>query len=197
MKIEVSFSKNESLLSSIIFLIVGVVLLTNADTVLKFISVVIGSALLIVGVIKVFLYYQRKKKYESGGSLGLIAAVAFVFFGIIFIFFSNFIETSIRYIFGAWILFSGVNTFINAISLSPKNTHFISSLIVSVLLIALSLYVIFSENLLLKGIGIVMIIYSAIEIVDFIIGKREVKTYEPKEGETTLIVPNKKDTKNK
>ncbi len=195
MKIEVSFGKDESLLSSIIFLIVGVVLLTKGDVVLQFLSIVVGSILLIIGIIKAFLYYKRKKKIEPIARFSLVSAVAFMFFGIVFIFFSDFIETSIRYILGAWILFSGINTFINAISLSTKNTHFISSLIVSILLVILSIYVIFTENLIINSLGIIMIIYSVLEIGDFIFGKRKVKTYEPKEGETTLIIPDKKDIK--
>lgn len=195
MKIEISYDRNKSLLSAIIFLIVGVILLTNADIVLSFISVVIGSILLITGVIKTFLVYQNKKKAGYFDKSKLIKAVIFLIFGIIFIFFSGIIETSIRFIFGSWILFSGINQLINALSLTKNNNKFLSSLIISILLIILSVYVIFRENLLLNGVGIVMIIYSIIEITGFVFSKKGMKSEESKEGDVALIIPDKNKVK--
>ena len=56
MKIEIITNQSKSLLSSIIFLIIGVILITNADIILSFISIVIGSILLISGIINIFIY---------------------------------------------------------------------------------------------------------------------------------------------
>lgn len=191
MKIEIITNQSKSLLSSIIFLIIGVILITNADIILSFISIVIGSILLISGIINIFIYAQRRKSNNPFANRSLFYSIVLILLGIIFIFFSDIIETSIRFILGGWILMSGIYQLITAISLSHKNTKFISSLIVAIALVILSIYVIFTENLLLSSIGIIMVIYSIIEIMGFIFNKRNCRTITPKPGETTLIIPEK------
>lgn len=196
MKIKIISSQSNPILNSIICLIIGIILLTNADVVLSFISVVIGSIILIAGIINTFIYYQKRKNNDPLANKTLTFSIVLLIIGIIFIFFNDIIETSIRFIVGAWILMSGISQLITAISFSRKSTSFISSLIVAIALIILSIYVIFTENLLLSSIGIIMIIYSIIEILGIIFNKKNSKPITPKPGETTLIIP-EKSTPNK
>ena len=86
MKIEIITNQSKSLLSSIIFLIIGVILITNADIILSFISIVIGSILLISGIINIFIYAQRRKNNNPFANRSLFYSIALILLGIIFIF---------------------------------------------------------------------------------------------------------------
>ena len=88
MKIEIITNQSKSLLSSIIFLIIGVILITNADIILSFISIVIGSILLISGIINIFIYAQRRKSNNPFANRSLFYSIVLILLGIIFIFFS-------------------------------------------------------------------------------------------------------------
>ncbi len=189
-----SYSSQSSLLSSILFFILGAILFTSADKVMSTISIIIGVILATSSVISlVFYFFQAKKGFGFARKGNLIFGVLTLILAIIFIFFSNIVEQFIRFIVGAWILFTGVIRLINALSMNSKSNKFISLLLVSVLLIIVGVYTILVGDVILSTIGIIMMIYAAIEIVGYILYSKD--TVEPEEpGTTTLIVPEEKET---
>ena len=184
-----SYSQQSSLISSILFFILGACFL-NAEDIAEKIIFGIGIFLAVMAVIEFVIYFlQRKNNPENKPKLtGLIYAIITLVFAIIFIFFYSVVEQFIRFIIGFWVLFSGIIRLINALSYSPKNKKFIPLLIVSLLLIAVGIYTIVKDNIILHTAGIIMMIYAVIEIIGFIVyTKDSAESVDP--GSETLIIP--------
>ena len=53
-----------SLLSSIVFAILGIILITNPEGTVKFVSAILGIMFILAGAYKIISYYQNKGKYD-------------------------------------------------------------------------------------------------------------------------------------
>lgn len=188
-----SYSTQSSLISSIIFIIIGGVLITYADSVKTFISIGIGTLLATISVISLVIYFLSRRKEDSiPNKKALILGVVLLVLAIIFIFFSGIVEQFIKFIVGGWILFSGIIRLINTLSMNYKNTKFIPLLIVAILLIIVGIYTIIGNLFgdILRAVGFIMIIYSIIEIVGYIFYTKD-KQEKDQEGATSLIIKDK------
>ncbi len=186
-----SYSSQSSLISSILFFILGAILFTSADKVIKTFSIGIGIILAVSAVVSIVLFLFQRRKNSLNAKIGNLAfgAIALAL-SIIFIFFSGLVEQFIRFIIGAWILFTGVIRLVNVLSMNAKSTKFWQLLIVSLLLIIVGVWTIVVGDVFLTTYGLIMMIYAAIEIVGFILySKGKVTTEEPEPGTTTLLVP--------
>ncbi len=172
-----------SLISSIIFFILGAVMFTKPEAIILFISYVIGGMMIIIGAFKCLKNYLDVKKDNSISSNEMIIGIVLIVIGLIFIFLANVIEALVRVVIGGWILFSGINRLINALHLNKKTNKFIVFLILSILLIGTGLYTILEANLAFQTIGIVLMIYSFIEIFGYIFNKKD------PEPLTEVIIP--------
>ena len=85
-------------------------------------------------------FFQARKGNTGKGNLifGIITALL----AITFIFFNDIIEQFIRFLIGAWILFTGILRLINVLAMNKKSSKFLQLLIVSLLLIAVGVYTI-------------------------------------------------------
>lgn len=188
-----SYSSQSSLISSIFFFILGAILFTSADKVVSFISIGIGIILAVIGIFNLVIYFINVKKENIVKKSTIVISIITLAFAFIFIFFSNVVEQFIRFIIGAWILLTGITRLINVLAMSPKNKKFLPLLIVSILLMIVGIYTIVISNIFLSTIGIIMMIYAAIEIIGYIFyTKDNVTPEEP--GTTTLIVPENDET---
>lgn len=188
-----SYSKQSSLLSSILFFILGAILFTKADEILSLISIIVGVLLAIAGTVSL-TYYYFKTKQQIYNHKNLIYGIVLLIIAIIFIFFANIVEQFIRFIVGGWILFSGIMRLINVLSMNFKSNKFLPLLIVSLLLIGVGIYTIVIGDILISTVGIIMMIYSAIEIVGYVFYTKD-KQEKEEEGATSIIVPDKEEIK--
>lgn len=166
---EKNYSHVSSLISAIIFFIIGSIIFTNPNNIVKFISYVLGGCFSIIGLFKIISYYKDKKKekevYIKDFSIGIIALIA----GIILMIFSNTVEALVRIIMGAWILFNGINLLTSSIKSAKEHTSSYKILIViSLIMIIGGIYMILKSNLVFKTIGLCIMIYSIVEIVGYI-----------------------------
>ncbi len=184
-----SYSSQSSLISSIIYFIIGAILFSKAEEVVQFLSIAVGVILGVVSVVYFIIFFLSKRNPEKPTKISrLIFAVISLVFALVFILCSDAIEQFIRFIVGAWILFTGIIRLINVLSISPKNRKFLPLLIVSILLIATGIYSIVIGDVFLTTIGIIMMIYATLEIIGYIFYTKD-KTEPEVEGTTTLIVP--------
>ena len=164
-----NYSNITSLISAIIFFIIGSIIFTNPNNTVKFIAYVLGGCFAVIGVFKIIIYYFRKKKEKEvflrDLSIGIIALIA----GLILIIFSSTVEILIRVIMGAWILFNGINLLINNIKgvKNKANSSKILIIIASIMIIG-GIYMILKSNLVFKTIGLCIMLYSIIEIAGYI-----------------------------
>ena len=168
----VNYTSN--LLTSILSLIVGVILFTRPDLVIILISSILGGILVFIGVLKIIYYSYQKGKDNTYPNKGLVWAIIMIIIGCICIFLSSAVEQFVRFLIGGWILFAGVNRFIKATEIkNKKGSKFISIMLVSILLMFIGIYVIFKSNLVISYLGIVLIIYSILEILNYIFVVRD------------------------
>jgi len=156
----VNFSRNNSLTTPILFLILGILLLINPAWLIEFITYILGGILIIIGIFNII----KCLKFEALSNYYLLIGIFLIFVGVICIFGSYFIEFLIRVIIGSAILFNGLSRLLNV----SNKKFFVVNLITSVLLIACGLYTIFVANLVFMTIGIFVIYFSGLKIIDYI-----------------------------
>lgn len=189
------------LISSIIFFILGAVMFTNPEAVVLVVSYVIGGLIIIFGIYKCIKNYVEVKKDNQTSSKEMVLGIVLVVIGLVFIFLANVIEALVRLVIGGWILFSGINRLSNVLMLDKKTSKFFVLLGISIVLILGGLYTILETNLAFKAIGIVLMIYSAIEIFGYIFNKNTVTvlktTIKKEEDVKEALLVEVKDKKKK
>jgi len=166
---EKNYKDISSLISAIIFFIIGSIIFANPNNLVTYIAYIIGGILLVISLVKIGTYYYKKGKEQDASikelSIGLIAFIL----GLALIIFSSTIEALIRIIIGAWILFNGITLLINSIKGAKNKSNSSKTLIVlSGFMIVCGIYMILVSNLAFKMIGLCIILYSIVEIIGYI-----------------------------
>ena len=187
MEIKITNYKNQSsLISSIIFFILGGILFTNPDIFVTTISKIVGAALLLIAIVFMITTFINRKT-KPFPVITITSIITIILLSIMFLFFSETVEKIIRIVVGFWILFSGITKLINALKITNKNKKFISLIIVSLLLIIIGIYTIVIGDVLLSSIGIILMIYSALDIIGYIFYSKDSEEIVEINKETTLI----------
>lgn len=154
-----------SIIMSIVLLIVGICLFINPAEMVKFITYIIGVIFVIFGTIKLYDYCKQK---DTISNMQLTIGIAAIVIGIITMFCNGIIEFAIRLVMGGYILANGINKLIVALNSKTYNDKWVGLVIIAGLLIIGGLYIILKSNIVLSTIGLVLIIYSAIDIISYI-----------------------------
>lgn len=154
-----------SILMSIILLIIGIFLFINPAEMVKFITYIIGVAFVVFGAIKLYDYYKNK---DTIPNIQLTIGITAIVIGIITMFCNGVIEFAIRLVMGGYILANGINKLIVALNSKNYNDKWIGLVVVASLLIIGGLYIILKSNIVLSTIGLVLVIYSTIDIISYI-----------------------------
>ena len=203
MKVNVKkYSNILVLVSSILFLILGAVMYTHPEAIVIITSYIFGGILVAIGLFKCIKNYMDVKKDNLASSNEMIMGITLLLFGIICIFLAGVIEALVRLIIGGWILFTGINRLINCFNYNKRTSQFWISLFISILLIGGGLYTILEANLAFQAMGIVLMIYAVLEIINYIFNRKEivnVKTIKKDKVIDAQIVEKKqiKNTKKK
>lgn len=166
-----------SIVTSLGFAILGIIIAYNPNTTFQIISYVLGGILIAYGVIKIIEYFKMKdvnSLYSSELSFGIIAAL----FGIVVIVCSDMIETMIRILIGIWIVYSGVMRLGLAIRLQKfdsDNRIWVPVLFIALAMLLCGIYIIASPGAVMMTIGIIMVVYAVMDIIEEIIFMKNVK----------------------
>ncbi len=162
--------QDSSLVYSIILLILGIFLTLNANGVLNIVFDILGSLVMIYGVYKLVMALKLKKDFKAINNSLMSSSIMSLIFGLLIIILSQVLINAINVVTGIWLIFTGISKLNVALSIgSIKEKDFIVSLISSILIIGLGLYTIMSQNVVLTIIGILLIIYSVIDIINYIV----------------------------
>ena len=154
-----------SIVTSLLFLILGICLLVNPAGMVRFITYIIGVIFVVYGSIKLYNYYKAK---ETISSIQLTLGITAIVIGIIIMFCNGVIEFVIRLVMGGFILANGINKLIVALNSKETNSKWTTLLAISIILIIAGLYMILKSNIVLSTIGIVLIIYSSVDLISYI-----------------------------
>lgn len=160
------YSKVSTLINSILFFILGSIIITNPTITVKFISYALGGYFTILGFLNIFNYLKQRKNDENNIFV-LIFGIISLLLGLILILFIFPIEHLIRLVIGAWILFNGINMIIYTLKLR-KEKAFKLFLLLSLLIIANGITLILIKNLTFNLIGLFLIINSTLEITGYV-----------------------------
>ena len=98
MKIEITKDSKTSIFTSIIIFILGALLFSKPDEVVKFISYIFGALFAIYGIYSIYRYSKDKL------NMNLITGIICIIIALVFIFLADVIEATIRYFIGAHIM---------------------------------------------------------------------------------------------
>lgn len=180
---------SSSVILSIILFIIGAILFAKSEEVFSTVTLVVGIILSINALISILSYfYYQKKGYKDFSKIS--TAVISLVFAIIFLFFNKIIYTAFNFIVGGWILFIGINRLIKGISHKR-----VPLMVMSAIIIILAVYIILNgAYLFLETVGIIMMIYAAIDIINFIMyGKEDIEENKTKLDENTELIVTKKE----
>ena len=163
-----------SLLTSLVFAILGILLITNPEGSTKVVSLIVGILFIIVGLYKLVDYCLTRGKYNFYNydiAYGIIAIIL----GIITIVYKSQIET----IFRVLIVYTGIIRLSLSFKLKlVESPTWICSLLISIVMIVCGLYTIFVSNAIVVTIGIVILIYSILDMIEDIIFLSNIKKLE-------------------
>ena len=153
--------ENKSILTPIIYIILGFILAFRSNEAVMLIFYIIGLFIIAYGIKSLLIHYQNKDKYNS---VNLGIAITSIILGVFLIILAQALEISIRYILGFFLLYMGLSRFIVQISIGDyKNFSNFSNIV----LIILGIYSILFSNAVLVIIGWLLIINACILFFEY------------------------------
>lgn len=161
----------ESILAAIIFLILGIFLITNPTGWIQWIVGIVGGVITLVGIFRLLLYYKskegEKKEVITGGVLILLGMVMII----CAIAFMDKVTDALRITLAIYLLYSGIFRLVYAFKTKGnKKPYFANALII----IGLGVLLLLLPGLIdapLIIIGVLLTLYAITEIVGFVLGR--------------------------
>ena len=163
-----------SIVESIIFAILGIVLVCKPEGSVKAIATVLGATFIIIGFYKIIDYFVRKDNTDFY-NFELIHGLTAIVIGIVAMAYMNLIGSIFRTIIGVWIIYASFVSINTSIQIKKiGGTTWIWSLILALTMFACGLYTVVNPGTIVVTIGTIMIIYSILDIIESIIFMRNV-----------------------
>jgi len=168
-----------SIITSIFLLILGLLLIISSEATIISISYIIGSILVLLGVIGIINYIRTfKSKYKN--ELDFIYGIVTIILGLLIIANPKAIASIIPFILGLVIIISSATKLQYAFQLkSSKNNLWKSTLILSILTTILGILLLFNPFegaiVITQVIGGIIFVYAILDIISSLTIKRNIK----------------------
>jgi len=180
-----------NLIFSLLFFVFGIILLTSTDDLISIASKIIGVILIIVGIIKTIIYIYMKGKLGKYKITELIVGILIICCGVLLLLYSSALSFAIRIVIGTWVFFVSINKIIFALSIRHiDSTGFKVYITTSLLMLIVGMFLL--SGFFDKIVGIFIIIYSIIEIIDYIYFKVTNKDYKSVNKEKSKNIKQKR-----
>lgn len=173
-----------SLLSWLVFIVLGIFLILKAELTLKIISYIVGGTLLLAIIPLTKQLLDKEANYIS---LAFISQIFMVVAGIILILNTELIASIIPILIGILMLVNGISKLQFAYLLKMHQVkNWVFTLILSIFILAGG--ILFLTNpfkgavAITKLIGIFMVVYSVIDMLDFLVIHKEMQHFENNSG---------------
>lgn len=164
-----------SIAESLVFAILGIILIWQKDAIMSMIAYILGAVFILLGIIKVVNYVQTKNKSDLY-NYELVYGIMAVIIGIVIMVYSSTISKIFGIIIGIWIVYSSVVRASSALKLKQiKSNIWIYSLVIAVIMLICGLVVIFNTGAIPATIGAIMITYAILDIIENVIFINNVK----------------------
>ena len=186
---------NKSIISAFLILIFGALIFAYPNTVVKTASMIFGGLLMFYAIVLIIKNYYETKSDSNTTSTTLMIGIFLLITGLLFIVLSGVVSQILQYVLGAWILFAGIQRLMIAISIGKDNNAFITQLIIAILLLAAGLYTILRGHLEIQIIGLIMIVYSILQIIGYFSNSNKKEVVDKKEVTITDKIESKEEKK--
>lgn len=164
-----------SIAESLVFAILGMILIWQKDAIMSMIAYILGAVFILLGIIKVVNYVQTKSKSDLY-NYELVYGIMAVIIGIVIMVYSSTISKIFGIIIGMWIVYSSVVRASSALKLKQiKSNIWIYSLVIAIIMLICGLVVIFNTGAIPATIGAIMITYAVLDIIENVIFINNVK----------------------
>lgn len=157
------YNDNKSLLTPILYLVIGFVLIFKSDEAIELFFYIIGIVIIIYGIKALINYFKTKDNLPFKNINLSIAVISFVI-GLLLILLAGVLNLSIRYLIGFFLIFMGVSRLVTELSYGK---FFRLSVISNVVLIILGVYSVFVSHAVLVIIGVLLILNATILLIEY------------------------------
>ena len=169
---------NVSIVSSLIYIIIGLIIIFNPETTLKTMSTMVALLAIIYGTIMTVINIVEIKKEGN-----LVFGILLLVMGITLLLYPSNLNILISLGVGTWFISSSVSRIKFAILLKDaKGVNWLVILVMAILTLIVGITFIFtplsSAITLATTIGILMIVYSACDIIEILFIKKNIKAIQ-------------------
>ena len=179
-----------SIIFSLLFLILGILLLCRPADALNIVSYSLGGMLIIWGVIQMIQFFIKKDS-QNFFDLSFVVGIFVSIFGVIILLKPRIISDIIPLMLGIWMIINGVTKLAYSLTINKKSKS-LSTIVISIAIIVVGLLLVINPfagaEILTQLIGISMIIYSILDLVGAIFIKKTAK-------EVNVLLDSKDDVK--
>ena len=159
---------------SIIFVLFGALLIAKPNETVGAISIILGILFISMGVLKLVEYYTADTKEDWLLTVALISVVL----GIVILFASDAILSVFRVIVGIWIIATGIMDLQTTLVWKEvKSPYWTAAVALSMAMMLAGIIILVNQNILLTTMGIIIIIYAILDIIDRIIFMKKINDY--------------------
>ena len=159
---------------SLVFAIMGILLIVRTDDLMSTISVVLGVVFIIMGVLRLIDYFTSSDKQDYILTLALI----YIIIGTIILFRPDIISNLFSIVVGIWIILTGLRDFQTALVWKDiKSKYWTASIIFSMLIIIAGIAILVSSTLALRVVGFLIAGYAILDIITKCIYMEKIKDF--------------------
>ena len=163
-----------SIVESMIFAILGIILVCKPEGTVKVITWILGTIFILIGIYKIINYFASKGENDFY-NFDLIYGLTAIVIGIVTMAYMNIIGSVFRIIIGVWIIYTSFVRINTAIQIRKfGNAVWIWSLVLAIAMFMCGLYIVINPATIIITIGIIMIVYSVIDIIENVIFMKNV-----------------------
>lgn len=165
-----------AVIATIIYIVLGVILIVKPTTALEIVAFITGIVFLAIGIIKIIDYFILQGNYDFYNYELIHGLVAFVI-GIIILTYARQVSEIFVVLVGIWITYSGLMNLTLSMKLSvAKISTWVIVFVLSVIMMVGGIYIIAAPEAMVVLVGAFMIGYAIIELVENFIFIKNVDT---------------------
>lgn len=159
---------------SLLFILFGIMLIARPESIMSIISIILGSICIIIGILKGIDYFSTGKT----DNYLLAITVIFIIIGIVIMFCADIILSVFRILIAIWIIYSGIiNLQTIIIWKDYKSRVWLVTLLLAIAMIGAGIYVLVNSGAMLQIVGITIVSYGIIDIIENIIFIKKIDNY--------------------
>lgn len=166
-----------SILTSVVFALIGLIMICFPTTTMRFISTIIGVFFIVVGIIKLINYFVGKGNDSTLFTNDIAWGLMAIILGFVTMVYSSAIESILRIMIGIWIIYSGFMRFTVSFRLKDAiNTKLWAFvLILAIAMIIGGIYVTFYPGALVVTLGVIIFVYAVMDLIESFVFMRNMK----------------------